>query len=46
LGVAVLFWDNGYGATEWNIFLRGFFVGGVTFTILLSLGKSVANARS
>lgn len=44
LSIALLLWDNGYTAAEWNIFLKGCFVGGVAISILLGLGRRVTTA--
>lgn len=46
LGIAALLWDNGFTAADWNVFLKGCFVGGVTIAILLSFVRRDSAAAS
>ena len=46
LAIAALLWDNGYTTADWNIFLKGFFVGGVTISVLLGLGRRLTSTTS
>jgi hypothetical protein len=44
LSIAAMMWGNRYTAADWNIFLKGCFVGGVTISILLGLGRRATTA--
>ncbi|GLR47235.1 hypothetical protein [Sphingomonas astaxanthinifaciens] len=46
LGIATLMWDNGFTAADWNVFSKGFLVGGVAVAIILGLSRRHSAATS